>query len=65
MQTTYTPPNPIDTMMPYDFRKLEKSLPSTPRPILERNLLRMVELEPQDPAYWGPRILATSLKLGV
>ena len=65
MQTTYTPPNPIDIMMPYDFRKLEKSLPATPRPILERNLLRMVELEPQDPAYWGPRILALSLKLGV
>lgn len=65
MQITYTPPNPIDVMMPYDFRKMEKSLPATPFAVLERNLLRMVELEPQDPGYWGPRILATSLKLGV
>jgi hypothetical protein len=65
MQITYTPPNPIDTMMPYDFRKLEKSLPATPYEVLEKNLLWMVELEPQDPGYWGPRILAMSLKLGV
>lgn len=64
MQITYTPPNTIDTLMPYDFRKLEKNLPATPRPILERNLLRMVELEPQDPAYWGPRIREMSDRLG-
>ena len=65
MQITYTPPGPYDALMERDLRKVEKSLPATDRPILERNLLRMVELEPQDPAYWGPRILATSLKLGV
>ena len=65
MQTTYTPPGPYDALMERDLRKIEKSLPSTPRPILEANLLRMVELEPRDPAYWGPRILALSLKLGV
>ena len=65
MQTTYIPPGRYDALMERDLRKIEKSLPATPRPILEKNLLRMVELEPQDPAYWGPRILATSLKLGV
>ena len=65
MQTTYTPPGPYDALMPSDLRKIEKSLPSTPHPILEKNLLWMVEREPQDPGYWGPRILATSLKLGV
>ena len=65
MQTTHTPPGPYDALMERDLRKIEKSLPATPRPILEANLLRMVELEPQDPGYWGPRILATSLKLGV
>ena len=53
MQTTYIPPNPIDTMMPYDFRKLEK------------NLLWMVSQEPQDPAYWGPRIRELSDRMGV
>ena len=65
MQTTYTPPNPIDTMMPYDFRKLEKSLPATPREALLANLMWMVEHELDDPGYYGPRILAMSLKLGV
>ena len=65
MKITYIPPGPYDALMERDLRKIEKSLPSTPRPIRERNLLRMVELEPQDPAYWGPRILAMSLKLGI
>lgn len=65
MQITYTPPNPIDVMMPYDFRKLEKSLPAAPYEVQEKNLLWMVGQEPNDPGYWGPRILAMSLKLGV
>lgn len=65
MQITYTPPNPIDTMMPYDFRKLEKSLPATPREALLANLMWMVAHELDDPGYYGPRILAMSLKLGV
>ena len=64
MQTTYTPPGPYDALMERDLRKIEKSLPSTPRPILERNLLRMVELEPRDPEYWGPRIRELSDRLG-
>ena len=65
MQITYTPPNPIDTMMPYDFRKLEKSLPATPFAVQEKNLLWMVSQEPQDPAYWGPRIRELSDRMGV
>ena len=65
MQITYTPPNPIDTMMPYDFRKLEKSPPATPYEVQEKNLLWMVAHEPENPEYYGPRILALSLKLGV
>ena len=65
MQTTYTPPGPFDALMERDLRKIEKSLPSTPRPILERNLLRMVEQEPTDPGYWGPRIRELSDRMGV
>ena len=65
MQITYIPPGPYDALMERDLRKIEKSLPPTPRPILERNLLRMVEVEPQDPAYWGPRIRALSDRMGV
>ncbi len=64
MQTTYTPPNPIDTLMPYDFRKLEKSLPATPRACLERNLLWMVAHEQENPEYFGPRIRELSDRLG-
>ena len=65
MQITYTPPNPIDTLMPYDFRKLEKNLPATPRPILEANLLWMVEHELDDPDYYGPRIRELSDRMGI
>lgn len=65
MQITYTPPGPYDALMESDLRKIEKALPSTPRPILERNLLRMVAHEPENPEYYGPRILAMCLKLGV
>jgi hypothetical protein len=65
MQTTYTPPNPIDTMMPHDFRKLEKSLPATPYEVLEKNLLWMVEHEPENPEYFGPRIRELSDRMGV
>ena len=65
MQITYTPPEPYDALMERDLRKIERSLPSTPHEALEKNLLWMVSQEPQDPAYWGPRILAMSLKLGV
>lgn len=65
MQITYISPGPYDALMERDLRKIERSLPSTPHPILERNLLRMVELEPQDPAYWGPRIRELSDRMGV
>jgi hypothetical protein len=64
MQITYTPPNPIDTMMPYDFRKLEKSLPATPYEVQEKNLLWMVEHEYDNPEYFGPRIRELSDRLG-
>ena len=65
MQTTYTPPGPYDALMERDLRKVEKRLPATPRPILERNLLWMVSQEPRDPAYWGPRIRELSDRMGV
>jgi hypothetical protein len=61
----YIPPGRYDNLVERDLRKIEKSLPATPYEVLEKNLLRMVEMEPQDPGYWGPRILAISLKLGV
>lgn len=62
---TYIPPNPYDVLMESDLKKIEKSLPSTPREALLANLMMAVELEPRDPEYWGPRILAMSLKLGI
>ena len=65
MQITYTPPNPIDTLMPYDFRKLEKNLPSTPREALLANLMWMVEHELDDPDYYGPRIRELSDRMGI
>jgi hypothetical protein len=65
MQITYIPPGPYDALMESDLRKIERSLPATPLAVLERNLLRMVELEPNDPGYWGPRIRELSDKLGV
>ena len=64
MQTTYTPPGPYDALMESDLRKIERSLPATPRPILERNLLWMVEHELDDPEYYGPRIRELSDRLG-
>jgi hypothetical protein len=51
--------------MESDLRKIERSLPSTPREALLANLMWMVEHELDDPGYYGPRILAMSLKLGV
>ena len=63
--TRYTPQGPYDALMERDLRKIEKSLPATPREVLEKNLMWMVEHEPEDYEYYGPRILALSLKLGV
>lgn len=65
MQITYTPPGPYDALMERDLRKIEKSLPATPREALLANLMWMVEHEPEDYDYYGPRILAMSLKLGI
>lgn len=61
----YIPPGPYDALMERDLRKVEKSLPSTPRPILEANLMWMVEHEQENPEYYGPRIRALSDRLGV
>lgn len=65
MKIDYIPPGPYDALMESDLRKIEKSLPATPRNVLEANLMWMVEHELDDPGYYGPRILAMSLKLGV
>jgi len=65
MQTTYTPPGPYDALMESDLRKVERNLPPTSREALLANLMWMVEHELDDPEYYGPRILAMSLKLGV
>jgi hypothetical protein len=65
MQTTYTPPGPYDALMESDLRKVERNLPPTSREALLANLMWMVEHELDDPGYYGPRILAMSLKLGV
>ena len=65
MRIDYIPPGPYDALMESDLRKIERSLPATPRSALEANLLWMVEHELDDPEYYGPRILAMSLKLGV
>lgn len=32
--------------------------------VLERNLMHMVEKEPEDYEYWGPKIKALSERLG-
>lgn len=61
----YIPPGRYDNLMERDLRKVEKSLPATPREALLANLMWMVEHELDDPGYYGPRILAMSLKLGV
>jgi len=65
LQTTYIPPGPYDDLTESDLRKIERSLPPTPREALLANLMWMVEHEYDDPDYYGPRILALSLKLGV
>ncbi len=65
MQITYIPPGPYDALMESDLRKIERSLPSTPREALLANLMWMVEHEPEDYDYYGPRIRELSLKLGV
>jgi hypothetical protein len=65
MRIDYIPPGPYDALMESDLRRIERSLPSTPRSSLEANLLWMVEHELDDPVYWGARILALSNKLGV
>ena len=62
---TYTPPGPYDALMERDLRKIERNLPATQREALEANLLWMVEHEPEDYEYYGPRILALSNKLGI
>jgi hypothetical protein len=51
--------------MESDLRKIEKSLPSTPRAALEANLLWMTEHELDDPDYYGPRIRELSDRMGV
>ena len=61
----YIPPGPYDALDERDLRKIEKSLPATPREALLANLMWMVDHEPEDYDYYGPRILAMSLKLGV
>ena len=65
VKITYVPPGPYDALMERDLRKLEKSLPATPREALLANLMWMVEHELDDPDYYGPRIRELSDKLGV
>lgn len=65
MRIDYMPPGPYDALMESDLRRIERSLPSTTRSALEANLLWMVSQEPQDPAYWGPRIRELSDRMGV
>ena len=65
MQTTYTPPGPYDALMESDLRKIEKRLPATPREVQEKSLLWMVEQEPENPEYYGPKIRELSDRMGV
>ena len=65
MRMDYIPPGPYDALMERDLRKIERSLPSTPRNVLEANLMWMVEHELDDPDYYGPRIRELSDLLGV
>jgi hypothetical protein len=51
--------------MESDLRRIERSLPATPRSALEANLLWMTEHELDDPDYYGPRIRELSDLLGV
>ena len=56
MRIDYIPPGPYDALMESDLRRIERSLPSTPRDALEANLLWMAEHELDDTDYYGPRI---------
>ena len=65
MKIDYIPPGPYDALMESDLRKIERSLPSTPRDALEANLMWMVDHESDDTDYYGPRIRELSDLLGV
>jgi hypothetical protein len=51
--------------MESDLRRIERSLPSTPRDALEANLMWMVDHESDDTDYYGPRIRELSDRMGV
>jgi hypothetical protein len=65
MRIDYIPPGAYDALMESDLRKIERSLPTTPRSALEANLLWMAEHELDDPDYYGPRIRELSDRMGV
>ena len=65
MRIDYIPPGPYDALMESDLRKIERSLPSTPRDALEANLMWMVDHESDDTDYYGPRIRELSDRMGV
>ncbi len=65
MRIDYIPPGPYDALMESDLRRIERSLPSTPRDALEANLMWMVDHESDDTDYYGPRIRELSDLLGV
>ena len=65
MRIDYIPPGPYDALMESDLRRIERSLPATPRSALEANLLWMVEHELGDPDYYGPRIRELCDRMGV
>lgn len=65
MKIDYIPPGPYDALMESDLRRIERSLPSTPRDALEANLMWMVDHESDDTDYYGPRIRELSDLLGV
>ncbi len=55
---------PYDLMMPNEFKEAERTLPATPKSVLEKNLIWMIDQEEKDPYYWGPKIKALSERLG-
>ena len=65
MRIDYIPPGPYDALMESDLRRIERSLPSTPRDALEANLMWMVDHESDDTDYYGPRIRKLSDRMGV
>ena len=65
MKIDYILPGPYDALMESDLRRIERSLPATPRSALEANLLWMAEHELDDTDYYGPRIRELSDLLGV